>query len=271
MGKLVCDKRAGRLGSSGKTLGAARQAIKRGAMLGHSDYDGGVPLHVLIESAIDNYEQDREECWKSEGHGGLLRVVDDLATAIVKASRELVQPSHMKGLAMAWDQARGFADIPDVRALILEKIQIEAAWEFANDTASMAQRYLDITDQVLEHEPGQAVLRFLRRVSRCFVAGFYPETIILCRAVLENALREKYDRERKPLPSAGVRQSDMSARLAKAEDYGWLTRRHRTDAWTIWKRGSKAVHEDPTVTSAAMDTIHRTISVLVALYSPRGV
>ena len=239
-------------------------------MLGHSDYDGGVPLHVLIESAIDNFEQDRDTYWTSEGHGALLTVVDSLAAATLKASQELVRPAHMKGLAISWEQARQLTDAPDLQPLVLERLQIDVAWEYANHTDSMARRCLEVTDHVLKRQPREAVLRFLRRVSRCYVAGFYPEAIILCRAVLENALREKYERAGKPLPAPRPGQSEMGARLAKAEDYDWLTRHDRNDAWTIWKRGSKAVHEDPTVTSAAMDTIQKTISVLIALYAPSG-
>src|SRR5574341_2136972 len=222
-------------------------------MLGHSDYDGGVALHILIESAIDNYEQDREHSWKEEGRPDLLEVADRLAGAILKASQELVRPSHMKGLAMTWEDARAFTKIPELRALILEKVQIDMAWEFANHTDAIAKRCLEVTDEVVKEQPGEAVLRFLRRLTRCYVAGFYPETIILCRAVLENAVLEKYERERKPLPVARPGQSEMGARLARAEDDGWISRKHRTDAWTVWTRGNTAVHKDPTVTSAAMD------------------
>jgi len=236
-------------------------------MLGHSDYDGGVALHILIESVIDNYEQDREEYWKSEGEEGYLSVVDGIANSVVRASYQLTEPESPAGLPLTWEQSRKLAEIEGLREHVLEKIQVAVAWEFANETDAMAKRCLEVTTEVLQQPPAEPVLRFLRRVTRCYVAGFYPETVILCRAVLENALAEKYEREKRPFPTVPSGKSEMSARLEKAEALGWLSRRARNGAWTVWKRGSKTVHEDPTVTAAALETIQMTMALLAELYA----
>ncbi len=238
-------------------------------MLGHADYEGGVALSTLIWSAIEDHEQDREEFWKSEGKERELKFVDGIAGAIVRASYQLTKP-HPHEMPLTYEQCRQLVDIEGFRELALEKIEIEVAQEFTGETDKMAERCLDLTTEVVQHSPAEPVLRFLRRVTRCYVAGFSPEVIILCRAVLENAVLEKYEREQKPLPNVPAGKSEMSARLAKAEDYGWLSRRQREEAWTVWKRGSKAAHEDPTITAAALETVRITMSVLLQLYSTDG-
>ena len=130
----------------------------------------------------------------------------------------------------------------------------------------MARRCLEINSLVIKESPGEPVLKFIRRLTRCYIAGFDPETVILCRAVLESAVRDRYSREEKAFPQAAPGKSQMLARLRKAEDWGWISRRSFNAARDVWERGNKAVHEDPTATSAVLETVQATMAVLEDLY-----
>jgi hypothetical protein len=147
------------------------------------------------------------------------------------------------------------------------QIELAIARSFAFSTDEMADRCLDLARIALPNPPGDAVARFLQRLGRCYIAGFYPEAVIVCRAVLENAVVEKFQREKKPLPVPQAGKSEMRARLARAEDHRWLTRTQVNDAWSIWDRGSKAAHRDPHVTSAVLETVRTTMELLRVLYT----
>lgn len=149
---------------------------------------------------------------------------------------------------------------------MLERLQIDMALEFADETAAMADRCLEITESVLDRPASEAVLRFLRRVTRCYIAGFVPEAITLCRAVLENAITERYDREGVLPPKAPLGKSQMRANLDYATSLGWLSAKALKHSWTIWTRGNKAVHSDPTVSTTSRATVQMTVAVLRELY-----
>lgn len=146
------------------------------------------------------------------------------------------------------------------------QLEVEIAQRFAVRTDHMAHRCIQLARLALTGSPGEPVRRFLSRVGRCYVVGLLPESVVMCRAVLEQAVLEKFQRNRKPLPAANGK-SEMRARLRRAEDLGWISRREREDAWQVWLRGSKAVHEDPHLTTDVLGTITTTMSLLSTLYA----
>lgn len=140
------------------------------------------------------------------------------------------------------------------------------ALEFADETAAMADRCLEITESVLDRPASEAVLRFLRRVTRCYIAGFVPEAIILCRAVLRMRSRSAMTVRAffHPKPLSASRK--MRANLDYATSLGWLSAKALKHSWTIWTRGNKAVHSDPTVSTTSRATVQMTVAVLRELY-----
>jgi hypothetical protein len=161
---------------------------------------------------------------------------------------------------------RQILERPSSPGRLSAQVELEIARIFVVHTDEMAERCLELARIALQISPGEPVLQFLNRLGRCYIAGFFPESVVMCRAVLENAVVEKFARERKPLPIPGPGKSEMRARLNRAEEHGWLTRKQRDDAWAIWERGSKAAHRDPHVTKAVLDTIKTTVTLLGLLY-----
>jgi hypothetical protein len=107
------------------------------------------------------------------------------------------------------------------------------------------------------------VRRYLARLGRCYIAGFLPESVILCRAVLENAVNEAFDRRG---GSGGAVPHKMSLKVKHCERMGWLTSHGRSEAMNVWVRGNTAVHNDPEATRDVLGTIVLTMGVLGQLY-----
>lgn len=194
----------------------------------------------------------------------LLSAVREATRAVFGGGADLLTPSldHLPALVREWildqDRARGRLDV---------QLELEIAQLFALRTDAMARRCLELARLALTVTPGSSAQRFLSRVGRSYIAGFYPEAIIMCRSTIEQAVVDRFARARKPLPRADDKsKSDMRARLRKAEDLGWITRGQHNDAWQVWLRGNKTVHDDPNITTDVAGTIMLTLSVLSALH-----
>jgi hypothetical protein len=224
-------------------------------------YEEGSSLD--LDLIIQNYEDDRERYWSDEGAGTeYIRLVDNLAKMLLRGSIELVQPGKdfEDPTAFDWDQVRTLLNIEPIAERIFERLEIDAAWEYSTGARSMAQRCLELADLAISASPNRAVMKFLGRLSRCYIAGFFPECVMLCRAVLENGIRETYQQRSQPLPDT------MRARLDWARMCGWLSEENRTAALTVWTRGNTAVHADPSVTTEVLETIRMTLGILGELY-----
>src|SRR5690606_20473403 len=103
-------------------------------------------------------------------------------------------------------------------------------------------------------------------LSRCYIAGFLPECVMLCRAVVENAFVQKFADKELPLPATESGETPMRVRIEAARRFKFLSPARANDAWIVWKRGSKAAHEDPGATTDVLDTIRMTMGVLSELY-----
>jgi hypothetical protein len=185
------------------------------------------------------------------------------ATAVLTGGSDLVSPNledvpaFIRKAILDPKRRRGRFDV---------QLELEIARRFAIRTDRMAQRCLDLARLALKASPGETVRRFLGRIGRSYMAGLFPESVIMCRAVLEQAVLEKFQREGKPPPQPPRGKSEVGARLARAEELGWITRKQRREAWDIHIRGSKAVHQDPELTTDVLGTIAATVAILDALY-----
>ena len=215
-----------------------------------------VSLDTLIEDAINSYEKERAEYWVKHTDIEALELTDKLADTIMGASDELVPPAGVKGVL--WVNIRYAVTNEYILPAATERIQIEAARRFCISTNLMAKRCIDITSQILIEKPKPHVISLLRRLSRCYIAGFFTECEILCRALLENALSETYKRNNVSLE--GI--TTMRAKLEIAKLRKWIPERTRRDAMQVWQRGSKAVHKNVESDEEVLDTIKKTIETL---------
>lgn len=192
----------------------------------------------------------------------LRRAVMGGVKAILDGGSDLVM-AELEGLAES--VRKGLLDKQRPAGRFNVQLELEIAKRYTLRTDLIAQRCIEVARLALTAIPGTPARRFLSRVGRTYMLGLYPESVIMCRAALEQAITEKYELEKKPFPPP-IGKSEIGARLAKAEDLGWLTRKEVNLAKTVLVRGNKAVHEDPTVTTDAIGTIETTLLLLKKLY-----
>ena len=232
-----------------------------------SDYDTGARLAVLIQRVIEEYSSDRQAPWAKGGPDDerSLAFVDDLAAQIMAASDQLVAPSARVG-PLDWAGIQVLLNDADIAQPILEKIEILLAERFAADTDSMAARCRQIAGELIRAHPNQSVMRFMRRLSRCYVGGFLPECVMLCRAVLENAVDEVIQSKGVDVPPGRTGKISMNDKVSALGRREMISHDGQANAITVWKRGSKAIHNDPHVTVRVFETVRMTLSLLSELY-----
>lgn len=141
----------------------------------------------------------------------------------------------------------------------VQKIQIELARRLLPDLDVGARRCAELAERVLHASPPASVKKYLRRLSRCYIAGFDAEAIMICRAVLENTVSETCARH-------SVHEDlTMRQKLRMARSRRWISASDEEDALTVWMRGNKAIHDDPDVVRDVLGTITLTLRVANAL------
>ncbi|MHB1096394.1 MAG: hypothetical protein ACYC3F_09480 [Gemmatimonadaceae bacterium] len=229
-----------------------------------SSYD--IDLDTRIQAAIDEFRDAREEALrKVEGGADILRMTGTIADVVLRVADELVVRGGFDGQA-TWESMRTFLTPGPGGDLVREEMRMALARELLPDTERMSWRAINITEKVLSREPNQSVLRFMRRLTRCYIAGFDSECVMCCRAVLDNAVNEVLDAL--ALQPKRNRQNvvTMKGKLDALEAVGRLTAQSCKTAADLWLRGSEAVHNDPKVAGEVEETIDWTITVLQDLY-----
>lgn len=229
-------------------------------------YEEGSSLD--LDLIVQNYEQDRKKHWgDDEAERRFLILVDQLASTLLRGAQALVEPSQSaEPHPFSWSQVRILTEQETISDRVLERLEIDVAWEFCVETRAMARRSLDLAKLVVAAQPNSSVMRFLRRLTRCYIAGFFPECVILCRGVLENALIDAFASKGIPLPATKEGDSSMQTRINSACRLSLLSQQGGSAARLIWSRGNAAVHKDPEATQAVLETISLTAEVLNELY-----
>jgi hypothetical protein len=221
---------------------------------------------------LDDYRSARGGYASEAGdEGHLMMLYDLIAEALLKASADLVfrdeEGEEWKPAASPWDAVVKIAEKQGFKAHLAQSVEICIADDAIARLEASAQRCLELANLILSREPSEPVRRYLARLGRCYIAGFLPECVILCRAVLENAVVDVFARHNIPLPATDEGKSSMKSRLNSAQVLGWLSESGRRNAETIWQRGNVAVHHDPEATSDVLGTLSLTFGVLEELYA----
>jgi hypothetical protein len=225
------------------------------------DYTDGQSLEDCLYAAIHVYEDSRTNYLA--GFEGDAREIVSIFTALSKQLAEGVfDLSVHPELIELYRRGNSIQSIlnelnQDIfRRIVLEPLEIEMAFRFSTDVGAMAERTLELSEFLLTEPLSPHTLKFVQRVTRSYIAGFFPECVILCRAVLEQALRSRYLDAGEQLPA---QQRD---RIDGAHRRRWLSDKGKRAAHTVWTRGNKAVHEDPQITTDVLGTIRLLGTVL---------
>jgi hypothetical protein len=231
------------------------------------NYEDGADLSRYIQAAIDEFVDAREWYWQQQDDPHVRTLADITGRQLVAASVALTDPAPTSpNPEIPWEQYKIAAEHDSLRDEVLEAIQIVLAEELQSDLAGMAGRCKELAEHVFAQPPGPKVSQYIQRLTRCFIAGFLPECVMLCRAVLENAVTELFEAKGIPFPASDDGTSSMRQRLAEAQRQGWLSNQAKHDAGIVWNRGNKAIHNDVAATSDILGTIQLTTSVLTEIY-----
>ena len=227
-------------------------------------YWPGSSLQSLIETIVQNYESDWERHYSEDEKTVRLReFIDAVAQSVVGSSEHLVVRLADDLAPWTWEHAQQIISALDLEAEVKARVEIHVAWMFATSSDAMAGRCLDLMAVALSAGPPERVGRFLRRMGRCYVAGFLPESVMLCRSVLESAIDELL--VRREVPSGGK----MTEKLKALQSAELLHADGVRDALTVWHRGNAAIHKDPDSVKQVLGTITITLRLLGELQFER--
>jgi len=228
-----------------------------------------------LEHVFLSYCEEREKYWSLDSpEKEYLDLFGRLAEAFLSASSTLTSQSDQSE-SRKWHapDERPWAQIlerlgeqDEVALLFDQAIEIGVIDDALERLDGATERCLDLARHILGNRPSRPVERYLKRLSRCYIAGFIPECIIICRAILENAVKDAFERKSIPLPATDEGASSMKTRLDAARLLGLLSVEGHQAAVTVWVRGNKAVHHDPEATQDVAGTLELTNRVLFELY-----
>lgn len=148
--------------------------------------------------------------------------------------------------------------------LVWERFMIGISWEAVGKIEEGALRIFQLYRLVLRFAPSISTQMFLSRLGRCYIWGFYPECIILCRAVIDTAFRDTITDEicEKHLGKTKNYQFKMLDRIQAALKEGIINEDIKKLTDIVRERGNKAVHYQPDITKDVWGTICDTVAVL---------
>lgn len=159
------------------------------------------------------------------------------------------------------------SDNPNIR-IAWERFVMELTRDAIRRIGSGSVRMLELSQLLVAANPPEPTLSYLRRISACFIWGFDPECIILCRSALDTAFREKVSDGICEQVFGAFEEYDfgLKARVIAAHRTGMISDGIRDTAVRVKDRGDKAVHYDPDATKDVWGTVRDTMRVLKALF-----
>lgn len=152
--------------------------------------------------------------------------------------------------------------------LINEEITIKLAQDATNKIGEGIDRTRDLFLVSLFTSPRKPTRKFMERLSNCYIWGFDPECVMLCRSVIDTAFRERISVEGCEEILGKRRDSNytLDDRICVAAKKGIIDESTKAIATEVRLRGNKAVHDQPDITKNVFDTIKKTVIVLERLY-----
>ena len=152
--------------------------------------------------------------------------------------------------------------------LVWERFIIDMSLVAIERVEQGASRIFQLYKLVLCSVPSLPTQQFLGRLSRCYVWGFDPECVILCRAVIDTGfyhfvsddICEKHREFQKD--TKGQHYYTLANRIKASFQEGIIDREIREKAFRIKDRGDEAVHRQPRITKDIWGTICDTVAVL---------
>jgi hypothetical protein len=127
-----------------------------------------------------------------------------------------------------------------------------------------ASRIFRLYNLVLSTSPSESTQQFLTRLCRCYIWGFDPECVMLCRSVIDTAFNKKvtYKMCKKYPVEDNKSPFSLENRIEVALKEKFIDRDIAKKAHSIRLRGNTAVHKQPDGIRDVWGTICDTVAVL---------
>jgi len=261
-------------------------------------------LNIKLDGQVDDYEQDRQRYWEGLGGWSAIEYdkAERFAEAVLKNSEQLIPIEEIDGdlsklqyevnkspeefdkriadildleiptdkkTRLICDVLKDYPDDPESEdsplKLVWERFVIDMSREAIGKIVEGASRIFQLYRLVLCSTPSKSTQQFLGRLSRCFIWGFEPECVILCRAVIDTAFKDRITPEICEKHFGKPRHKydfSLSDRIQVALNEEIIDEDIAKKARTVKTRGDTAVHKQPNITKDVWGTICDTVAVL---------
>jgi hypothetical protein len=139
--------------------------------------------------------------------------------------------------------------------------QLDRIHDYVDRTMQLAQLTLSREELRI---PSEVTRTYLREATRTFIYGMDQACIALCRAAVEQGLKDRLERQGK-----GV-FLERGHLVQEAFDYSYLDANTRAIAESVFDVGDEVLHEKPAKDGSAFDVLRNAQVVLTALFSRTG-
>lgn len=129
------------------------------------------------------------------------------------------------------------------QAVQIDEIDAALASEFVDLLDESVAKISTYDDMPIRY-PNARVQQYFDQAHRCYFYGLGPACAVLCRAILESALKERVDPHCRLRPSGGSSESHISKMIERATGK-FLDQERAKCAEEVRDAGNKAIHDLP--------------------------
>lgn len=194
-----------------------------------------------------------------------------LAKAEDFASQEL--PDFLEAI----ESLRALDTTADAGKSMVKCLLASFALELANRVVALAgiaeERYLGLLMTLKSTELSPFGAQFMRRVSRCYLYGFDPECIVMCRALLDAEFQAEISND-ECASTLGPRRSSADGspayalvdRIAVARKANRIDEELSNKAHFVRKEANRVIHRKPALDCEPLEVIQATLVIVNGLY-----
>ena len=213
-----------------------------------------------IVTGIFRFEEEARERYEDPSDAD---VVWDIAERVAESIHKDVETLSTATDGVTWAELRAAMEARDLAEDLDFALQARLAYHFGPSYKDVTSRCWHLAELLRAGEQPESVKRFPSRISRCYLLGLTPETLVMCRGALENGVNARFAVERESFPKDANGRPSMRARLKHAEAKRWLRTVSASDLYSeVWLRGSTAVHADPHAVGDSLGAVRLTIAAL---------
>ena len=220
-------------------------------------------IDASIQSGLDQFLFDYRQQYVDDATADQVLASADNIAQLLEA--ELLALTGEQG-GQLWAALRPYLEQEGLAHDLRIALQLRMTKHLLPSFDRIADRAWHLAEIVVVSRPSLQVQRYMKRATRCYLLDLVPECLVMCRAILENAVNDCYRSQNTAWPRDEEGRTTMRVRLEHAEKNGWLGDTTATElAQMVWTRGSKAAHSDPESVGDALGSLAITMRALPGL------